>query len=153
MVRDAAGPHNQISVVKVPRQSLHQVLTHAVAEGRAPDLAVIDSVWAPEFAAAGFIHALEELNEVWVRQEHEVDFLAPLVRSNRYEGRTYGVSPFADASGLWYSRDRFRIARPRPARDVGGAAGGGSRARCRTASPARWSSLAAAWPARRPRTA
>ena len=107
MVRDAAGPHNQISVVKVPRQSLHQVLTHAVAEGRAPDLAVIDSVWAPEFAAAGFIHALEELNEVWVRQEHEVDFLAPLVRSNRYEGRTYGVSPFADASGLWYSRDRF----------------------------------------------
>ena len=107
MVRDAAGPHNQISVVKVPRQSLHQVLTHAVAEGRAPDLAVIDSVWAPEFAAAGFIHALEELHEVWVRQEHEVDFLAPLVRSNRYEGRTYGVSPFADASGLWYSRDRF----------------------------------------------
>ena len=48
---------------RCPRQSLHQTLTHAVAEGRAPDLALLDSVWAPEFAAAGFIHALEELNE------------------------------------------------------------------------------------------
>ena len=107
MVRDAAGTRNQISVVKVPRHTLHQTLTHAVAEGQAPDLAVIDSVWAPEFAAAGFIHALEELQEGWVREEHEVDFLQPLVRSNRYKGKTYGVSPFADASGLWYSRDRF----------------------------------------------
>jgi multiple sugar transport system substrate-binding protein len=114
MVRDAAGTRNQISVVKVPRQSLHQTLTHAVAEGQAPDLAVIDSVWAPEFAAAGFIHALEELHEAWVLQEHEVDFLEPLVRSNRYEGRTYGVSPFADASGLWYSRDRLESLRLGP---------------------------------------
>ena len=107
MIRDAAGDRNQISVVKVPRQSLHQTLTHAVAEGQAPDLAVIDSVWAPEFAAAGFIHALEELNEGWVREEHEVDFLEPLVRANRYEGKTFGVSPFADASGLWYSRRKL----------------------------------------------
>jgi multiple sugar transport system substrate-binding protein len=107
MVRDAAGTRNQISVVKVPRQSLHQILTHAVAEGQAPDLAVIDSVWAPEFAAAGFIHALEEVDESWVREEHEADFLEPLVRMNRYEGKTFGVSPFADASGLWYSRDKF----------------------------------------------
>ncbi|MBA2741607.1 MAG: GntR family transcriptional regulator, partial [Actinobacteria bacterium] len=59
MIRDAAGKPNQINVVKVPRQSLHQMLTHAVAEGQAPDLAVLDSVWAPEFAVAGFIHALE----------------------------------------------------------------------------------------------
>jgi multiple sugar transport system substrate-binding protein len=107
MVRDAAGTGYQINVVKVPRQALHQTLTHAVAEGQAPDLAIIDSVWAPEFAAAGFIHALEELHEAWVLQEHEVDFLKPLVRANRYESKTYGVSAFADASGLWYSRDRL----------------------------------------------
>ncbi|MBA3376138.1 MAG: extracellular solute-binding protein [Actinobacteria bacterium] len=107
MVRDAAGTRNQINVVKVPRQSLHQTLTHAVAEGQAPDLAVFDSVWAPEFAAAGFIHTLEELNEDWVRHEHETDFLEPLVRANRYGGKTFGVSPFADASGLWYRRKKL----------------------------------------------
>jgi ABC-type glycerol-3-phosphate transport system substrate-binding protein/DNA-binding transcriptional regulator YhcF (GntR family) len=107
MVGDAAGTRNQTSVVKVPLESLHQTLTHAVAEGRAPDLAVLDSVWAPEFAAAGFIHALEEVDEDWVRQEHETDFLEPLVRANRYEGQTFGVSPFADASGLWYRRQKL----------------------------------------------
>jgi ABC-type glycerol-3-phosphate transport system substrate-binding protein/DNA-binding transcriptional regulator YhcF (GntR family) len=108
MVREAAGSSNQISVVEVPRHSLHQTLTHAVAEGQAPDLALLDNVWAPEFAAAGFIYALEELNESWVRDEHEVDFLAPLVRVNRYEGKTFGVSPFADAAGLWYRRDELQ---------------------------------------------
>ena len=107
MVRDAAGGSNQISVVKVPGHSLHHTLTHAVAEGLAPDVALLDNVWAPEFAAAGFIYALEELNERWVVEEHEVDFLAPLVRVNRYGGRTFGVSPFADVAGLWYRRDEL----------------------------------------------
>jgi multiple sugar transport system substrate-binding protein len=107
MVRDAAGGSNQISVVKVPGHALHHTLTHAVAEGQAPDLALLDNVWAPEFAAAGFIYALEELNDAWVRNEHEVDFLEPLVRVNRYEGKTFGVSPFADAAGLWYRRDEL----------------------------------------------
>jgi ABC-type glycerol-3-phosphate transport system substrate-binding protein/DNA-binding transcriptional regulator YhcF (GntR family) len=105
MVRDAAGGSNQISVVQVPGHSLHHTLTHSVAEGLAPDVALLDNVWAPEFAAAGFIYALEELNESWVVDEHEVDFLAPLVRVNRYGGKTFGVSPFADVAGLWYRRD------------------------------------------------
>ena len=105
MVRDAAAGSNQISVVQVPGHALHHTLTHAVAEGLAPDIALLDNVWAPEFAAAGFIYALEDLNESWVVDEHEVDFLAPLVRVNRYGGRTFGVSPFADVAGLWYRRD------------------------------------------------
>ena len=44
---------------------------------------------------------------MWVRQEHEVDFLEPLVRANRYQGKTFGVSPFADAAGLWYARRKL----------------------------------------------
>ena len=139
MVRDAAGGSNQINVVKVPGHSLHHTLTHAVAEGLAPDVALLDNVWAPEFAAAGFIYALEELNERWVREEHEVDFLEPLVRVNRYEGRTFGVSPFADVAGLWYRRDeleRLGLAPPvtwADLRTVGRAfadAGRGARSSC-----------------------
>ena len=104
MIRDAAGDETPVSIVKVPRHSLHQTLTHAVAEGGAPDLAVIDSVWTPEFAAAGFLHALEELDADWIRDEHEVDFLAPLAGSNRYDGRTFGIPAFGDVAGLWYRR-------------------------------------------------
>ena len=33
--------------------------------GRAPDLAVVDSIWIAEFAASGFLHALEDLDGDW----------------------------------------------------------------------------------------
>ena len=104
MLRSAAGDDLRVSVVTVPRPSLHQVLVHAVADGHAPDLAVLDSAWAPEFAAAGFLRALEEVDGDWVRREHEADFLAPLVAANRYDGGTFAVSAFGDVAGLWYRR-------------------------------------------------
>jgi multiple sugar transport system substrate-binding protein len=114
MTRDAAPDGVSVNVVSVPRQSLHRALTHAVAEGQAPDIAVLDSVWTAEFAAAGFLHALEELDERWVRDVHEVDFLEPVVAANRYEGRTFGVSAFADVTGLWYRRSELEALRLQP---------------------------------------
>jgi multiple sugar transport system substrate-binding protein len=104
LVRDAAPEDIQVNLLTVPLPSLHQFLTHAVAEGQAPDLAILDSVWIPEFAADGFLLPLEELDGAWLRNEHEQDFLEPIVKANRYEGRTFGVSPFANVAGLWYRR-------------------------------------------------
>src|SRR5215217_7500268 len=43
MVEDAAPPELSVSVVTVARPDLHAALTHAVAEGRGPDLALLDS--------------------------------------------------------------------------------------------------------------
>ncbi len=101
---DAATDEVNVNLVTVPLPSLHQVLTHAVAEGQAPDLAILDSVWIAEFAADGFLLPLEDLDGGWVREEHEADFLEPLVKANRFEGHTYGISPFANVAGLWYRR-------------------------------------------------
>jgi ABC-type glycerol-3-phosphate transport system substrate-binding protein/DNA-binding transcriptional regulator YhcF (GntR family) len=103
MLRDAAAGRAQINLVTVPRPSLRQVLTHAVAEGQAPDLAILDSVWISEFAAAGFLRPIEGIDHEWAR-EHERDFLPPLVAANRFRGQTFGVSAFADVAGLWYRR-------------------------------------------------
>jgi multiple sugar transport system substrate-binding protein len=104
LISDAAPDDIQVNLVTVPLPSLHQALTHAVADGQAPDLAILDSVWIPEFAVDGFLHSLEDLDEAWVRGEWMRDFLEPLVATNRYEGRTYGVSPLANVAGLWYRR-------------------------------------------------
>jgi multiple sugar transport system substrate-binding protein len=109
LIRDAAPEEIQVNLVTVPLPSLHQVLTHAVAEGQAPDLAILDSVWIPEFAVDGFLLALEDLDGEWLREEHENDFLEPLVKANRYDGRTYGVSPFANVAGLWYRRRELEV--------------------------------------------
>jgi ABC-type glycerol-3-phosphate transport system substrate-binding protein/DNA-binding transcriptional regulator YhcF (GntR family) len=110
LFRDAARDGLQLNLVTVSRPTLHQVLTHAVAEGQAPDLAVLDSVWIPEFAVAGFLHPLEKLDADWVRSDFEADFLGPVVSANRYEGRTFGVSAFADVAGLWYRRQELESA-------------------------------------------
>ena len=114
MIGEGAPAEVEVDVVTVPRPALHQTLTHAVAEGQAPDLAVLDSVWAAEFAAAGFLYALEDLDEEWVRDEHEIDFLDALVAANRYDGRTFGVSAFADVAGFWYRRRELEAVAAEP---------------------------------------
>jgi len=104
LISNAAPDDIQVNLVTVPLPSLHQALTHAVADGQAPDLAILDSVWIPEFAVDGFLHSLEDLDEAWVQGEWMRDFLQPLVATNRFDGRTYGVSPLANVAGLWYRR-------------------------------------------------
>jgi multiple sugar transport system substrate-binding protein len=114
LILDAAPADIQVNLVTVPLPTLHQVLTHAVAEGQAPDIAILDSVWIPEFAADGFLHALEDIDDEWVREEHERDFLDPLVKANRYGDRTFGVSPFANVAGVWYRRRELEALGVRP---------------------------------------
>lgn len=107
LVREVSPADLQVSVATVPRRELDQMLKHQVAQGTAPDLAIFDSVWVPEFAASGFLCALEELDDKWVRLEHEGDFLPPLVEANRYDSLTYGVVIYATVSGLWYRRSEL----------------------------------------------
>lgn len=103
--RAATALGREANIVTVPFTDLHTVLTRAIAAGRAPDLAVIDSVWVPEFAAAGFLWDLEHLAPAWVSQEYQDDFLEPLASANRYEGGTYAVHAEVDVAGLWYRRE------------------------------------------------
>src|SRR3954454_23929326 len=114
MVAAAAADGIAASVVTVPRPELHRTLRDAVAEGRAPDLALLDSVWIPEFAHAGFLLPLDELDPDWVRREHEPDFLPAVVSAGRFDGRTVGVSAFADVAGLGYRRDALESAGAAP---------------------------------------
>jgi len=116
MVAAAAPDGVAASVVTVPRPDLHRTLRDAVAEGSAPDLALVDSVWIPEFAHAGFLQPLDALDADWVRREHEPDFLPAVVSANRFDGRTFGVSPFADVAGLWYRRDALAAVGAAPPR-------------------------------------
>lgn len=104
LVQEAAPTGARVSVATVTLPDLHQALTHAVAEGRGPDLAVLDSVWVAEFASAGFLWPFEELDAEWVREEYERDFLAAFAGANGYGGRVLAVQAEADVAGLWYRR-------------------------------------------------
>lgn len=122
-LRQYAPAEVRLDILTVGLPDLHQFLTHAVGEGRAPDLAVLDSVWVPEFAGAGSLWALEDLDEAWVREELEADFLDPFVAGARRGGRTYAVQAEADVAGLWYRRADLGDRVPATWEDLAAAAG------------------------------
>lgn len=116
MILDAAPPGVRVSVVPVGLPELHPLLTSAIAEGRGPDLAVLDSVWVPEFAAAGFLRPIDDLDPIWLRAEVEGDFVEPFVSANRFRGQTVAVQAEADVAGLWYRRAELASADCEPPR-------------------------------------
>jgi multiple sugar transport system substrate-binding protein len=110
MLRDAAPADARLSIARVALPELHQALTHAVAEGRGPDVAVLDSVWVPELAAAGFLWPLDDIDAGWVAREYEQDFLGPFVAAYRDRGHPVAVQAEADVAGLWYRRSDLAAA-------------------------------------------
>lgn len=109
-IRHAAPADVHVEVETVSLPELHAHLTRAVAEARAPDLAVLDSVWLPQFAADGFLFAFEELRPRWIEAEHKRDFFEPFQQANRHEGATFAVQAEADVAGVWYATDVLRAA-------------------------------------------
>ena len=101
----AVGDTMRLNIVTVPLPELHRTLTHAVGEGHGPDLALVDSVWVAEFAAASFLLPLEDLDADWVTTVYDADFLPPFAAANRHARHTFAVQAEADVAGLWFRRD------------------------------------------------
>lgn len=101
----AAVTNRELSLATVPLTELRTRLIRDIGEGNAPDLALIDSVWVHEFAQAGFLHPLEELDADWVAETHRREFLDLFVGGVERDGCTWAVQAEADVAGLWYRRD------------------------------------------------
>ena len=110
--RIRSGPPDQpaVNVAVVGYAEMRHALTSAVAEGRAPDLALIDEVWIADFADAGFLLPLDELDPSWVRREFERDFVAAFVAGRRVDGHVYAVPEELNVGGLWCRRDMLDAA-------------------------------------------
>lgn len=113
-LRSAVRPDMRLSLATVDVNELHSVFVHAVAEARAPDLAVLDSVWVAEFAASGFLYPLEDLDPAWVNGEYGRDFLQPFVDAHRPAGSTVAVQAEMEVGGLWYNRADLKTAGVEP---------------------------------------
>jgi multiple sugar transport system substrate-binding protein len=115
-LKTAAPPDMSLDIEQVALSELRQNLVRAVAEGRAPDLAIMDSVWVHEFAASGFLTPLDELDADWVRDEYERDFVEPFRSANKLDGRPVAVQAEADVAGIWYRRDDLAAVGHQPPR-------------------------------------
>ncbi len=88
------GPHSSTA--------FHDLLTQKL-KNRSPDIDVflMDVIWPPEFAAAGWALPLDELVPEPTRRE----FLAGAILANTYGGKLYGVPLFIDSGVLYYRKD------------------------------------------------
>lgn len=105
-----------VSITVVELDSLHDYLAQAVASGVAPDLALVDSVWVPEFATAGYFRALDDLDAQWAQEEYRKRFAQAFVISQTIGDASVAVQLEADVAGLWYDRQVLRKAGLRPPR-------------------------------------
>ncbi len=93
LVRET-GPHSSTA--------FHDLLTQKL-KNRSEDVDVflMDVIWPPEFAAAGWAAPLDDMFPPSERRE----FLDGAVLANSYNGRIYGVPLFIDSGILYYRRD------------------------------------------------
>jgi len=98
--------HPDIKVVKEvgPHSStaFHDLLTQKLKNrSRDIDVFLMDVIWPPEFAAAGWAMSLDDL---FPASEQE-QFLSGTILANTYEGQIYGVPLFIDSGVLYYRKD------------------------------------------------
>lgn len=86
---EEAHPNIQVESVPFPYDEFRQTILTAVAGGEGPDVARLDIIWSPEFAAQGVLVALDEAMEDFDSLA-ERTFPGPL-STNRYDGNYYGL--------------------------------------------------------------
>jgi multiple sugar transport system substrate-binding protein len=111
-LREAAGNDLRLRVTTAPFAELRAVFRRAIAEGRGPDFAIVDSVWVAEFAESHMLTPIGELDPAWAA-EHDADFVRPFVDAHRFDGQgAVAVHAPADVTGLWYDRAALGDAPP-----------------------------------------
>ncbi|MFW6146850.1 MAG: ABC transporter substrate-binding protein [Thermodesulfobacteriota bacterium] len=84
---------------------LRNKLITACGAGRPPDISILDSVWTAEFAQAGHLAALDEIDPEWFNEDYTKDFFPVFQRSDMFNGHLWGVRTQTDMAILWYRKD------------------------------------------------
>lgn len=100
------GARITLSFSTSPLAELHDHLSLSVAQGNAPDISILDSVWVAEFAYRRYLYTVKELDPTWMAEARD-GFYPSLLSANSYNDVQYALPTNADASVLWYRRDWF----------------------------------------------
>lgn len=91
------GPHSSTA--------FHDLLTQKLKNrSRDVDVFLMDVIWPPEFAAAGWAMPLDEL----FPPDEQKKFLSGTILANTYQGKIYGVPLFIDSGVLYYRSDLLK---------------------------------------------
>ncbi len=110
VVKREVGPHSSTA--------FHDLLTQKL-KNRSEDIDVflMDVVWPPEFAAAGWAMPVDEMFPV----SEQGKFLSGTILANTFEDSIFGVPLFIDSGILYYRKDlldKYRLPPPRTWQDM-----------------------------------
>lgn len=88
----------------IPLADLYNTLAYAIAEGNAPDISVLNTVWIAEFAQRRYLYALNEIDPTWP-SDYGSRFYESSRAANSFAGAQYGIPTNVDISVLWYRQD------------------------------------------------
>ncbi|MCK5504794.1 MAG: ABC transporter substrate-binding protein, partial [Thermodesulfovibrionia bacterium] len=104
---EAGNPDIEVARETGPHSStaFHDLLTQKL-KNRSEDVDVflMDVIWPPEFAAAGWAAPLDDM---FLASEQE-KFLSGAILANSYRGKIYGIPLFIDSGILYYRKDLLR---------------------------------------------
>jgi ABC-type glycerol-3-phosphate transport system substrate-binding protein len=100
-------PEQQVALdqLVIGYPQLRNKLITACGAGRPPDISILDSVWLAEFAQAGHLAALDEIDPTWFKEDYSKDFFPVFQQSDMFDGHLWGVRTQTDMAILWYRRD------------------------------------------------
>jgi ABC-type glycerol-3-phosphate transport system substrate-binding protein len=104
----------KLNLLLVGYPELHFKISSAVASGSAPDFSLIDSVWVTQFARAGFLRPLDEIDPQWVENEYKRDFFPVFVEGSCCDGHLYAIHAQTDMALIWYRQDWFQAEEMKP---------------------------------------
>jgi multiple sugar transport system substrate-binding protein len=102
--RDRPDLKLELEFSVAPLHNLHDHLSMTVAQGRAPDISVLDSVWVAEFAHRRYLYSIDELDSDWVVDVGR-SIYPSLIDINSHQSQLYAMPTIVDATVLWFRRD------------------------------------------------
>ncbi len=104
---EKSHPNIHVDVSFVPYDSLHdKIVTGLATGGNSYDTVLIDTIWTPEFAKAGFLENLTSKIPATVK----ADAFNPALQTVEYQGQFYGLPWIMDTKYLYYNTKMLKEA-------------------------------------------
>jgi ABC-type glycerol-3-phosphate transport system substrate-binding protein len=101
-IRTAIPSDRNVKVTVVAYDEMRRFLLRATAEGRAPDVAMIDHVWVAEFARMHMIHSLHHLDAAWADETLRSSIHPAVATGYLFADELYAIPEEVNLAGVWY---------------------------------------------------
>ncbi len=103
-IRESIPSNRRVRVDVVAYDEIREYLLRAIAEGIAPDVAMVDHVWIAEMAEGHMIHSLHDLDATWADSVLASSIHPSVAKGYVFDDALFAVPEEVNLAGVWYDR-------------------------------------------------